>query len=75
MTTLRDIAKRIVDEWYIDAGSVRMASLMMVLQDELAASKTNQCGETCERAKLCAVCMQGLEEPPHIAVGENKEKQ
>lgn len=24
---------------------------------------TNQCGETCERAKLCAVCARGLAEP------------
>jgi hypothetical protein len=24
---------------------------------------TNQCGETCERAKLCAVCARGLEKP------------
>jgi len=25
--------------------------------------KTNQCGETCERAKLCAICARGLEQP------------
>lgn len=25
--------------------------------------KANQCGETCERAKLCAVCANGLAEP------------
>jgi hypothetical protein len=25
----------------------------------------NQCGETCERAKLCAVCARGLEETAH----------
>jgi len=24
----------------------------------------NQCGETCERAKLCAVCARGLEQEP-----------
>jgi len=23
----------------------------------------NQCGETCERAKLCAVCARGIEAP------------
>lgn len=27
----------------------------------LANQPTNQCGETCERAKLCAVCAKGLE--------------
>lgn len=27
----------------------------------LASPPTNQCGETCERAKLCAICARGLE--------------
>lgn len=27
----------------------------------LAEQPTNQCGETCERAKLCAVCNMGLD--------------
>lgn len=26
------------------------------------AQKTNQCGEVCERAKLCAICAGGLED-------------
>ena len=26
----------------------------------LAAPPTNQCGETCERAKLCAICAHGI---------------
>jgi hypothetical protein len=26
------------------------------------AQKTNQCGEVCERAKLCAICARGLED-------------
>lgn len=26
----------------------------------LAAPPTNQCGETCERAKLCSICARGL---------------
>ena len=29
----------------------------------LDAPPTNQCGETCERAKLCATCARGLEQP------------
>ena len=32
------------------------------------ATKTNQCGEICERAKLCAICARGLESTP-AAVG------
>ena len=28
----------------------------------------NQCGETCERAKLCAICTRGLEEPKQNTV-------
>lgn len=34
------------------------------LREALAEpEKANQCGETCERAKLCAVCANGLAEP------------
>ena len=29
----------------------------------LANPPVNQCGETCERAKLCAVCARGIEAP------------
>lgn len=29
----------------------------------LESPPTNQCGETCERAKLCATCARGLEQP------------
>ena len=28
----------------------------------------NQCAETCERARLCAICARGLEEPKHDLV-------
>ena len=35
-----------------------------VIREALAEpEKANQCGETCERAKLCAVCANGLAEP------------
>ena len=35
-----------------------------VIREALAEpEKANQCGETCERAKLCAVCAKGLAEP------------
>ncbi len=31
--------------------------------------RSNQCGETCERAKLCAICASGIAEPEQEPVG------
>jgi hypothetical protein len=42
-----------------DSGYTRRPSLREMREPEVA----NQCGETCERAKLCATCARGLEEP------------
>jgi hypothetical protein len=39
-----------------------------------AAQKTNQCGETCERAKLCATCGGMLAQPEQEPVAEVKLK-
>lgn len=39
MTPLREAARRALHEWKTDPGSVRMASLMMALQDALAYHK------------------------------------
>ena len=39
-----------------------------------AAPPTNQCGETCERAKLCATCARGLEHPSLPAGSEARGK-
>lgn len=36
-----------------------MADAMLAARGQ---EKTNQCGETCERAKLCATCAKGLQE-------------
>ena len=33
--------------------------------------KTNQCAETCERAKLCAVCASGVDEPEPFFTAAN----
>lgn len=50
------------DDW---AGDERMldvtAEAMWAADKWLASPPTNQCGETCERASLCAVCRSGLE--------------
>jgi len=36
-------------------------SAVKAIREALAEpEKTNQCGETCERAKLCAICAGGL---------------
>lgn len=45
------------DEWRRDVIDSLRAALA---QQE----PRNQCGETCERAKLCAVCARGLEHEP-----------
>jgi hypothetical protein len=42
-----------------DSGYTRRPTLREMSEPEM----TNQCGETCERAKLCATCARGLEEP------------
>ena len=39
-----------------------------------AAPPTNQCGETCERAKLCATCARGVEHPSLPAGSEARGK-
>jgi hypothetical protein len=43
-----------------------------VIREALAEpEKANQCGETCERAKLCAVCANGLAEPEQEPVADS----
>jgi hypothetical protein len=51
-------------EW-ASIGPVQRAAVESFLQAALAQEEPrNQCGETCERAKLCAVCARGLEQEP-----------
>ena len=50
---LREAARRALHEWKTDPGSVRMASLMMALQDALAgpdevAAERKPCAQVCE---------------------------
>ena len=53
-----------------DAGQRRLACLRAVLAEwGNPAQKINQCGEVCERAKLCAICAGGLEDTtPSVGV-------
>lgn len=50
-----------------DVDAVELNYLIFRLEAALAEPLTNQCGETCERAKLCAVCACDLAEPVQSA--------
>ena len=46
-------------------ATIEQARTAIAAADQwLDAPPTNQCGETCERAKLCATCARGLEQEP-----------
>jgi hypothetical protein len=46
----------------------RCGNAVLALKAALAQQEPrNQCGETCERAKLCAVCARGLEQQKQCA--------
>ena len=71
MTTLREAAQQaleaLLDDCLVQVGphswERRSDLAITALRAALAEPPTNQCGETCERAKLCAVCARGLAEP------------
>lgn len=45
-------------------ATIELARTAIAAADQwLESPPTNQCGETCERAKLCATCARGLEQP------------
>lgn len=47
-----------------ERGCVYLDPIITALRERLAQpEKTNQCGETCERAKLCAVCAREMTQP------------
>ena len=71
MTTLREAAQMALDALetitskvapmsYYCSFAVEIESLSAALAQP---EKTNQCGEVCERAKLCSVCARGLAQP------------
>ena len=69
MTDLRTAAKQALEallnfpDDISDEMFASIAALKAALAQEQAEPPTNQCGETCERAKLCAACARALEEP------------
>ena len=78
MTTLREAAQQaleaLLDDCLVQVGphswERRSDLAITALRAALAEPPTNQCGETCERAKLCAVCARGLAEPVQETVQE-----
>ena len=48
----------------IDAITVHGKAITALEQRLAQPERVNQCGETCERAKLCATCARGLDEQP-----------
>ncbi len=80
MSKLRQAAEQSLEalETYLTMDTVEESHLLEVdiapkainaLRAALAEPEPrNQCGETCERAKLCAICTRGLEEPEHKPV-------
>lgn len=69
MNSLRQACQQALEalEYYSgDEAIYHYGGLMDVitaLRSALRETPTNQCGETCERARLCAVCACGLAEP------------
>jgi hypothetical protein len=51
--------------WYMDENEIKEFTDGGQMNKHTLAEpeKANQCGETCERAKLCAVCANGLAQP------------
>jgi len=80
MSKLRQAAEQSLEalELYLTMDTVEESHLLEVdiapkainaLRAALAEREPrNQCGETCERAKLCAICTRGLEEPKQNTV-------
>jgi hypothetical protein len=47
-----------------------IALLNSALKHPYFQPKTNQCGEVCERAKFCAICLQSMHQPTTEPEGE-----
>ena len=66
MSDLRQAAQKVVDAWSDPLGMKRLCEEIEALRDALEQpDPTNQCGDTCERAKLCAICARGIEQEQH----------
>jgi hypothetical protein len=72
ITLPRAAVQQALEAWeYINKYGFVLADYEGPMEQAITALKAaleqpeprNQCGETCERAKLCAVCAKGLEQP------------
>ena len=62
--TTKDDALQLALNWLESSNFVYPTELRTAIRSALAEQpKTNQCGETCERAELCAICARELEQP------------
>lgn len=67
MSNLRTAAQELVNQWESNTA-YPVGALVDALRTALAITEqTNQCGETCERASLCATCARGLEDAQPVA--------
>ena len=67
MSDLRQVAQQALEALEQDNPAGRGATIT-ALRAALAQeqpSPINQCGETCERAKLCAICAREIEQEQH----------
>jgi hypothetical protein len=72
MTTLREAVQEFITD-YESGGCGHFAAYAENFRAALAQPEPrNQCGETCERAKLCAVCARGLEQAEPVLVVEKE---
>lgn len=63
----RDV-KRLAEQERI---ATAVESAIAAADQWLSSPTTNQCGETCERAKLCATCARGLQQPEQEPVSDD----
>ena len=69
MSDLRTAAQQALEAWDTYENGTMDHPLSGVMEALRAALEqpdpTNQCGETCERAKLCAICAREIEQEQH----------
>jgi len=63
MSKQREALKLALDALESDNPDIMLRAGIAIREALAEPEKANQCGETCERAKLCAVCANGLAEP------------
>jgi hypothetical protein len=61
MTTLREAAQQALEALDSEHPDIQLRAAVALRKALAQPEPRNQCGETCERAKLCAVCARGLD--------------